>query len=216
MDSYWILGAGRFGSLAVGRLLEQEQGCSLLLVDRDRAKLRALEAQGVVTIQQDAIDFLLSHPARGPEWIVPAVPVHVAFRWLCRQLASEADVEQSPVPEAVDPLVPNPLRDGKGGLYTSFATFRCPDNCEEPADTCTVTGRPRATNLFDVLRRLDLAGFKVHVVRSRQLAPGVGGYRFSALGRLLQEGRRSPETPLLVATACRCHGVVHALRWKGR
>ncbi|MFW6240200.1 MAG: hypothetical protein ACOC98_06260 [Thermodesulfobacteriota bacterium] len=48
------------------------------------------------------------------------------------------------------------------------------------------------------------------MVRSHQLAPGVGGVRPDQLWRLL---RQVSDTPGLqaVATACRCHGVVTAL-----
>jgi hypothetical protein len=105
------------------------------------------------------------------------------------------------------------MRQEANVLYASIATFRCPDNCDEPVDCCTVTGEPRLANLFDVFRRIEIGGYLIQVVRSYQLAPGVGGYQLSILWRLLEEVR-STEKDVLIATACRCHGVINALRWQ--
>jgi len=52
------------------------------------------------------------------------------------------------------------------------------------------------------------------VVASRQLAPGVGGYAPRRLLDLAATVAKAPG-PLLIATACRCHGVVHGLQRKG-
>jgi hypothetical protein len=163
--------------------------------------------------ERDAIDFLTEHSALGHEWIVPAIPVHVAFAWLCRQLAAGGEVTPIPVPTTLDHRVPNPLRDQTGALYASLATFRCPDDCDEPVGECTVTGEHREANMYDLIRRIEVEGHVTRVVRSRQLAPGVGGYRLSVLWSLL-EAARSTGKVFLVATACRCHAVVHALRWR--
>jgi hypothetical protein len=59
-----------------------------------------------------------------------------------------------------------------------------------------------------------LPGYQVKVIPSRQLAPGVGGY---APGRLLGLARELEDLRgnVLIATACRCHGVMHGLRRSG-
>ncbi|UCE82234.1 MAG: NAD-binding protein [Deltaproteobacteria bacterium] len=213
MESFWILGAGRFGSLALARILQLKKDSQVLIVDRDRRSLRELGEKGVEIIEQDAIDFLLERSGQGPEWVVPAIPIHVAFAWLCRRLGREGRVKPLPVPSIVDHQVPNPMREEANVLYASIATFRCPDNCDEPVDCCTVTGEPRLANLFDVFRRIEIEGYLIQVIRSHQLAPGVGGYQLSILWRLLEE-MRSTERDVLIATACRCHGVINALRWQ--
>jgi len=215
---YWILGAGRFGRLAVERLLARREPPQLLVVDQSAEKLCLLADRPVERINEDVLDFLLANLTAGPDWIVPAVPIHVAFAWLSRELAGAGQVEILPVPHAVDAQIPNPWRDGKGGLYSSVATFRCPDNCSEPRDRCTATGLPRSEDLFALLARVRAPGFVPLVVRSHQLAAGVGGYRPSALRCLLRDAEAARRS-VLVATACRCHGVVHALKWesaKGR
>ena len=215
MESFLILGAGRFGSLAVQRLLARERDSSLVVVDRDVQVLKRLREEPVETVEQDAIDFLVHYPGLGSEWIVPAVPVHIAFAWLCRQLAREGVVTQGAVPSILDHKLPNSQRAKTGALYTSFATFHCPDDCDEPNEKCTVTGEVREANMFDVIRNIEVEGYVTQVVRSHQLAPGVGGYRLSVLWRLLEEARAT-EKDILVATACRCHGVMNALRFNRR
>jgi hypothetical protein len=52
----------------------------------------------------------------------------------------------------------------------------------------------------------------VVVVRSWQLAPGVGGYPAKYLEERLHEVSRRAGT-YLVATSCRCHGVIDLLSW---
>jgi voltage-gated potassium channel Kch len=89
MESFLILGAGRFGSLALQRILARKKVPRLVVVDRDGHVLEKRRENSVETVAQDAIDFLVHYPGLGSEWIVPAIPVHVAFAWLCRQLARE-------------------------------------------------------------------------------------------------------------------------------
>jgi hypothetical protein len=212
MESFWILGAGRFGSLAVQRILTRKKVSRLVVVDRDVHALKRLTDKPIETIEQDAIDFLVHYPGLGSEWIVPAIPVHVAYAWLCRQLAREGVVTQRAAPAILEQKVPNPLRAKTGTLYASFATFHCPDDCDEPDESCTVTGEVREANLFDVVRKIEVEGYVTQVVRSHQLAPGVGGYQLSVLWQLLEESR-STAKDILVATACRCHGVIDALKY---
>jgi hypothetical protein len=207
---YWILGAGRFGQLAVERLLARRRPPYLVVVDRDLEKLRPLAEEPVELVHQEIVDFLLASRENEPDWVIPAAPIHVAFAWLSRALSERGGADMLAVPEAVDAQVPNPWRDGKGGLYTSVAHFRCPDNCSEPRDRCTATGLPRAGDLFSLLAKVKVPGYVPVVVRSHQLAPGVGGYRPSALRRLMARADAATG-PILVATACRCHGVIHAL-----
>jgi hypothetical protein len=211
---YWILGAGRFGRLAVERLLARREPPQLVVVDQNPDKLILLADLPLERVNEDVLDFLRANLEERPDWIVPAVPIHVAFVWLAAELGGVGQVEMLPVPITVDAQVPNPWRDGKGGLYTSVAAFRCPDNCSEPRDRCTATGLRRSDDLFALLARIRVPGSVPLVVRSHQLAAGVGGYRPSALRRLVR-GAEAATGSVFVATACRCHGVIHALRFHG-
>jgi hypothetical protein len=215
MESFWILGAGHFGSLATKRILQRKKRCNLLVVDHHEDSLDDLKDEPLKIIRQDAVDFLSSHSGTGNEWIIPAIPEHVAFSWLCQQLTKEGTVTSIAVPAVLDQQIPNPMR-GKGGvLYTSFATFRCPEECDEPEEMCSVTRERREANLYELIQQIEVSGYKSLVVRSHQLVPGVGGYQLATLWRLLEEVRSS-EKNILVATACRCHGVINALRFNRR
>lgn len=211
--SIWILGAGRFGRLAAERLSKRYRDADLLVIDRCSDRLISLAEQfGTRASVEDAVDFLSREELREDLWIVPAIPVHAAFQWLLRRAGVLPRAESVPVPESVDPQVPNPFRVPDGTVYASYATFLCPDACSEPEELCTVTQQPRTANLFEELAKMDVPGFGVQVLRSLQLAPGVGGYTGGQLRdlerRVLQE-----KGPCVVATSCRCHGVINALRW---
>ncbi|HIJ69047.1 MAG TPA: hypothetical protein HPP57_06055, partial [Deltaproteobacteria bacterium] len=113
----------------------------------------------------------------------------------------------------VDSKLPNPIRVPSGTLYASFATFLCPDYCSEPEEICTHTGKERPGNLYEVFGGVLASGFDVAVLRSWQLAPGVGGYPGRSLRQLLA-GIGSKPGRYLIATSCRCHGVMDALEWR--
>lgn len=210
-ETVWILGAGRFGRLAAERLKKKYPQADLLVVDRRSEKLQPLrEGPAFSTHVGEAVPFLAVELPDNV-WIVPAIPVHVAFQWILLELGRRGRVSGLPTPDEVDALVPNPLRRG-GTLYASYATFICPDACSEPEEICTHTGGPRRGNLFECLGRIVLPGYHTVVVRSWQLAPGVGGYPGWLLKEALEEIASSPGQHL-VATSCRCHGVIDGLSW---
>ena len=211
-----ILGAGRFGRLAMERLQRRRPGAGITLVDRERPADLILDPAGGRFIAAEAVAYLseMQDPAAGTDWIVPAVPVHVVGRWVRGQLSKERRFQPLAVPEALLSRVPNPMRGTNGQLYVSNADFLCPDDCPEPEALCTVTGKPRPRVMYAHLARLVIPGFTPVVVRSRQLAPGVGGFRPADLHDALARVRAAPG-PVLLATACKCHGVIEALDGRG-
>lgn len=210
----WVLGLGKFGTLAWKRLKDRFPRASYVLVEEREEKTRGIpEGETTKLVIENAVAFLSGTPVPGDVWIIPAVPVHVAFRWLLNRLKLRGQASSIPLPRQIDPCLPNAMRSGEETVYTSFATFLCPDNCSEPDRICTHTGKPRPGNLYEELGRLNLPGFFTHVLRSLQLTPGVGGYPGRSLEKLHREVLGNPGNHL-IATSCRCHGVVHALRWK--
>ncbi|MEE4608519.1 MAG: NAD-binding protein [Desulfobacteraceae bacterium] len=209
-----ILGAGRFGRLAARRLGRRHPDAAITVVDRAREFARDPAFRGCETVAADGIDYLMQVMAEvaAPDWIVPAMPIHVAWLWMKRDLsAAGRQVVDLPVPEAVAAWVPHPLRGDHVQLYASNADFICPDDCPEPERFCTVTGKPRPVVMFAHLAALRIPGFASVVVRSRQLAPGVGGYRPADL-RLAEKTAIAAADAVLLATACKCHAVIDALR----
>ncbi len=211
--SVLILGAGRFGRLAAERLTRRFKDADFLVIDERADRLESLAGElGVRTAAADAVAYLAGRDFADELWIVPAVPVHAAFQWLMRGTDLSSRATSIPVPESVDPQVPNPYRVPDGTVYASYATFLCPDACSEPEERCTTTGEPRLGNLYDTLSGISVPDFHVSVLRSWQLAPGVGGYTAGQLGQL-QRGVLHRQGGHIISTSCRCHGVINALRW---
>lgn len=208
MESIWIIGAGRFGKIALERLSAENTGRRFFVVDTNAGHLPVGLKSHVTVINEDGSAFLKRalplQPA--PEWIVPALPVHLAAQWCLGQWA-DIRVRRCTPPEGIESCLPNPLCGMTGDLYVSMATFQCPDNCPEPADYCPVTRKKRLENMYDKIRQMKIPGFEVLLVQSRQLAPGVGGYRPEALF-WLRRHLKQKTGEFLVATACRCHGVI--------
>jgi len=213
MASYLILGAGKFGRLALQRLTRQDAAASFVVVDRDPAALtmRFDGVPGLTRVASEAAVFLGQHLRDDGrwDWIIPMIPVHVAFRWLMAgPLAGPAWQPAAP-PEALAGLIPGTRRGPSGELYLSRARHLCPDDCAEP-EVCPVTGESRDLPLHQELASLHPAGYEIRVIASRQLAPGVGGYSPRRLLDLARDMETSKGN-VLIATACRCHGVVDGL-----
>ncbi len=218
MGSYLILGAGEFGRLALRRLTKQDHQARFLVVDHRPEALAAARTLGTgeaELVAGDAIHYLAAHLALEPrwDWLIPMVPVHVAYAWLLEGPLAGKGWQPAEVPGRLEGLAAMATRGPQGELYLSRARHLCPDDCDEPP-ICPVTGEKRDKPLFQKLAGASAPDLPIFVVASRQLAPGVGGYAPDALlelaGKVAQAGR-----PLLVATACRCHGVVHGLKPQG-
>jgi hypothetical protein len=208
---FWIIGGGRYGKKSVDAVLKRSPGARVTVVDTDSATGRELAGRGVCFDCMDGVDFLVSNLGRGSDidWIIPVVPVHLAYEWVKRKMAADRALASLPVPDGMAAMLPNPMRGNTGALYISYADFLCPENCPEPSDICTRTGKPRPGILHQSLTQLVWNDFSSVVVQSRQFAPGIGGYGpadlYTALDRV-----RAAAGPVLFSTACKCHGVVHA------
>jgi len=210
ISSYLILGGGHFGSLAVERLLQENRHSDILVVDQQAKPLEAFVSLPVKVSLGDGIselDRLLktSHPF---DYIIPAAPLHVAFEYLLHNLRP-LGARRSSVPPFSG--LPNALMGENGDLYTSLADFLCPDDCAEPPFYCTVTGKRREKPLHQILMDV-FRSYESRVIQSQQLAPGVGGFPPRILDDLLEDLRALAMLgrPVLISTACLCHGVTSA------
>ncbi len=210
----WVVGAGYFGTKAVDRLTKKDPDISVTLVDIDPNRLDAWEPP-IRTVQDNGVHYLAQKLETEPlpDWIIAALPIHLAFEWIKETLKG---VELKPVslPDRRVSQLPNPVRGADGALYLSHADFLCPDACTEPPERCTVTGRPRETEMHQLIMDIQIPSCPSVVIRSHQLLPGVGGYSPAALLSARECVRRCRGN-VLIGTACACHAVVHPIHVSG-
>ena len=217
MHHFWIIGGGKFGLKAANELARANPSGQITIVEREKTVCRQISRLGYQVVCMDAIQYLDRYliSTHDPDWIVPAIPVHVAFEWIRVKLSTRNKLQRIPVPAELAGELPNPIKGPAGQLYVSIADFKCPDNCPEPAEICTHTGRPRPMILHEFLKKIQYQNFKSIVIRSHQLAPGVGGYKPQELFKVLNKIQRAQQ-PVLLSTACSCHGVMHTFKLSSR
>lgn len=205
MEKIWILGGGKFGHLAIKHTVRNLPRAEITVIDTSE---ELEKFSGVAIVRGDGISWLVQHLRRDSDvdLIIPAIPVHVVAQWLKLVAGRQYKVSPATVPESFMAELPNVMAGSDSTVYVSHADFLCPDNCGEPEQFCTVTGKPRGEDMF---RLLESAG--ALVVQSHQLYPGVGGVYPQDLWALHDRILKLPAEPVLVATACRCHGVVDGL-----
>jgi hypothetical protein len=208
----FIIGAGHFGSRA-SRIICQRPESVVYILDMDNKQLSQLKGVPAKKITEDGIQFLVKnfdklHPG---DTIIPAIPLHLAFGWLQGYLGNNKKVKQILIPKGIEDFLPNTWPSRDGSLVTSYADFMCPDDCPEP-EICTVSGEQRSRPMHEHLKNISVSDFNVHVIRSRQIAPGVGGYTVAELKETLNRLRKKENEKWLLGTACKCHGIVTALK----
>ena len=209
--TYLIIGCGYFGSRAAKKLLQKDPHSKIIVVDKSKKALQKVSRVPIETIISDGIFYLSQFLSEGRKtnYIIPAVPLHLAFEFILSQL-KPLEAKRKRIPSILG--LPNPVSGKTGDLYTSLANFLCPEDCPEPAQYCTITKKRRSKPLYQILNDLEGA-FESRVIRSQQLGPGIGGFRPRALLDLLEDIKRKKNSgrSILVSTASRCHGVTSAL-----
>lgn len=211
MKHIWIIGAGKFGMKALHTLGRKNPGAHITVIDKKINNDNPPTGFSYRMICDDGTAFLTEHLKTPdfPDMIIPAVPIHVVYEWITAGLQSDFLIKPLSVPDDLSDMLPNSVRGKDGGLFVSNAHFICPENCPEPEEICTCTGKSRPVNLYSMFETLCYQNFQSVVVRSHQLAQGIGGYSPKALFRAMETVSHS-KGPILIGTACRCHGVVHA------
>lgn len=209
--TYLIIGCGHFGSRAAEKLLKKDPLSKIIVVDKIKESIKKICHLPVETAVSDGISYLNKFLSQGrrADYIIPAVPFHLAFEFILSQLKPPGGKRRK-----VPPLsgLPNPVIGKTGDLYTSFADFICSEDCPEPSKYCSFTKKRRPKPLYEILS--DLKGtFESRVIRSEQLGPGIGGFEPKKIMNLLQDikKKRRPGQFILVSTASRCHGVTSVL-----
>jgi len=208
-DTVFIIGAGHFGARAA-RIICKRSDSPLFVVDPDEKCLSDLNDLRIEKVLGDGIQFLLDnfHHLKQTNTIVPALPVHLVYEWLIQFLPGDMKIGKLTVPETKPPL-PNAWPASEGSMLVSYADFLCPDDCPEPVH-CTITGEKREQPLYALLRNLHLPPFNLHIIRSHQLAPGLGGYKVGDLKETAEMVLGNKPGKWILGTACKCHGILTA------
>jgi len=182
----------------------------MIIVDKSKKGLQKVSRLPIETIISDGIFYLSQFLSEGrkTDYIIPAVPLHLAFEFILSQLKPRG-AKRVRIPPISG--LPNAMIGKTGDLYTSLADFLCSEDCPEPSQYCTITKKRRPKPLYKILN--DLEGpFESKIIRSQQLGPGIGGFRPKALMDLLEDIKRRINSgqSILVSTASRCHGVTSA------
>jgi len=203
---FWILGAGHFGKLAVERIRRHIAGAEIVVIDEKGSNLDV-----DLQVSTDGVRWLSENlePSAAVDMVIPAIPLHVAAEWLRSRLVPDRQlIGIEAQADWLAPL-PNVIGGRTGQYYVSHADFICPDTCPEPESICTHTKKPRPVDLFRLLGSNTVIPI---VIRSYQLLPGVGGLLPADLFRALAMVPTRTGQSFMVATACRCHGVVDFLQ----
>jgi hypothetical protein len=232
----FVAGGGNFGSGAVKFLLEKPEwkvvicdknaDCQASGLVRNSIKFgetkNALQMTGPTLFLGDAVETLVQLLLDGviPDVIVPCVPFHFAGKALTSYLKKKS-LNVHPSPE----LLKRGFEKSKlGGIeyrinerealaVASKMPFniRCAAGCSQP-QICPVTKNELQRPMYDLvteLLKLGQADF-IKVLRSRLMAPNVGGFSGDELKQSLDFcAKEEPET-IALATSCSCHAVMNA------
>lgn len=207
----WILGGGQFGARAASQLQKRSLAAAIVVIDP--APGDSLPPH-IELIKEDGIDWLTEHftKAARVDKIIPALPLHMLAQWLIRTLAdNNISSEKIDLQTKIFPSNLHPIRLGPSQFALSHADFLCPVDCPEPKDVCTHTGLPRQAPMYSVLETIEYEKLTPLILRSRQFAPGVGGFYPDDLWQFLERVKQHSGTPLLIGTACKCHGIVDGI-----
>ncbi len=212
MSQLFLVGFGKVGKTLLPQVVRLWGKNRIWIIDHNQETLNRKEALAGIRVLGDGPQFLTRYQAwiRDEDWIIPSLPVHLAWKWLELNLGPHKPKAVAP-PPTLGSLLPYSQALGKG-LLLSYADFVCPDHCPAPLDHCFKTKKRRSLPLWNYLATRSCPEGTLEVIESRQMAPGMGGYPFGELRRVLKRALEAGP-PFYVATACRCHGVVNGLTW---
>ena len=194
--------------------MSQNPKNKIIIIDHDPKKLNQIDAPSAIKIQSEVIDYIIRQQSllRAESVIIPAVPFHLAFEWLTAMAQKDHQIHRLDVPPGIISKLPHPGQSAKKETICSYADFICPEDCIEPEHICTMTGKPRGIPLFELMTGIKSEGFRTGVIRSRQIGPGIGGYPVREIWDLKERIGQIKGGKWLIGTACRCHGILSALK----
>ena len=122
--TYLIIGCGYFGSRAAEKLFQKDSHSKIIVVDKSKKALQKISRLPIQIAVCDGIIYLRQFLSEGrkADYIIPAVPLHLAFEFILSQL-KPLGAKRKRIPSISG--LPNPVIGKTGDLYTSLANFLC-------------------------------------------------------------------------------------------
>ena len=214
MSRIFIIGFGQVGREIMPLVKKRWPGDKTWIVDHDPKALTMENGSYGISVLEDGPRFLARNQAwiRDEDWIIPALPIHLAWHWLYLNLKASFKTRSLRPDHLLDLKLPFKKKFGPA-LLVSYADFICPNHCPAPLGRCFKTREERPSPLWRFLETCLSPKGNLHVIESRQMAPGMGGYPFGELKKALHRAWQSGP-PFFLATACRCHGIINGLTWR--
>ncbi len=198
-----IVGGGKYGVEAAKFLMDEGRDFIVLDPDPNCMAVRELKAK----YEQGGIEKLIDLVEKvDPEYIFPTAPIHVAAEAV--KLKYNLNVWNEVI-NCILAGLPQKivLSAGRGGIVVTYNRDKdCIQNCSAP-DVCPVTKIKKPCPMYELVKFAYPEGF---VLVSQQLKPGLGAIRGEDFKEFLNWSKDKDK--FVVATACRCHGVITALR----
>jgi hypothetical protein len=219
-----IFGGGKYGIEAAEYLISKNRSfvvvdvdskCPLLsrfstekirLKNIDKLKYAELKEPEVYFVEGGVYEALRIFEELKPEYVFPTAPIHLSAalvqeKYRFKTWEEGVDFLLSGLPPRII------ISAGRGSVVVSYnRDYECQPYCSAP-DICPVTEIKKPAPMF---RMLGFAARNGFVIQSHQLKPGIGALRGEELEILMKwvEGKNKA----FIGTACRCHGVLTALR----
>jgi hypothetical protein len=233
----FVAGGGKYGTFALQHLAKT--GIRTLICDKDRhcqATKYVKNEIGLEDLQKlaqrsepalligDATEALTRLLLDGivPSLIVPCVPFHFAAKVLTSYFGNnglEVRPDFEPLKLAFEKSKPEDIeyrlyRDNALAVASKMPfDLQCKSGCNQPR-TCPVTGRRLLKPMYKLIEEIldsSEADF-VKVLRSRLIAPNVGGFRGEELMHVADLCTEKEPCTLAIATSCSCHAIANRLR----
>jgi hypothetical protein len=213
LSQVFIVGFGKFGQLALTKISRRWPEARIWILDPAPEHLTQGKKLSAIRVLDKGEDFLWKNQDHlaPDDWIIPAVPFHLAGDWVKRVLSRNLAVRKIKPPRNLGKGLSFALYLQKD-FYVSLADFVCPEHCPSPQGFCFKTREPRPQRLREILAAQPLSRGTLEIIESHQLAPGLGGFTFGEL-KLTGEILLRTDPPLFLATACPCHGVISGFTW---
>ncbi len=209
-----IIGGGKYGCAAVEYLRKKRKGFVLIDKNQDclaikKYKLKTafdFDAEGEHFIQGDIATVSQLIARLKPEYVFPTAPVHIAAD------LAKIKFKLKPWSEAINTILPKlpevvVLHAGKGKIVVSFnRDHDCIDKCAMP-EVCPSSRIRRPCKMTELMH---FASPEAFILISYSMELGIGALKGSELVEFFNWAKIREK--FIVATACDCHGVLHAFQ----